>query len=80
MSEISPAIRRPPLVATPALAALSFFIAGGLKIVYDILLWIAFRARPAPEEAPQCSPVFDAPRCSLAFIGCNSRSCRCSPS
>jgi hypothetical protein len=21
-----------------------------LKIVYDILLWIAFRARPAPEE------------------------------
>jgi MFS family permease len=39
-----------PLVATPALAALPFFIAGGLKIVYDILLWIAFRARPAPEE------------------------------
>jgi MFS family permease len=39
-----------PLVATPALAALPFFIGGGLKIVYDILLWIAFKARPAPEE------------------------------
>jgi predicted MFS family arabinose efflux permease len=39
-----------PLVATPALAALPFFIGGGLKIVYDIALWIAFRARPAPEE------------------------------
>src|SRR3954471_4247682 len=39
-----------PLVSTPSLAALPFFIAGGLKIVYDILLWIAFKARPAPEE------------------------------
>ena len=39
-----------PLIAVPSLAALPFFIAGGLKIVYDILLWIAFKARPAPEE------------------------------
>jgi MFS family permease len=39
-----------PLVATASLAALPFFIAGGLKILYDILLWLAFRARPAPEE------------------------------
>jgi MFS family permease len=39
-----------PLVATPSLAALPFFIAGGLKIVYDVLLWMAFKARPAPEE------------------------------
>ena len=39
-----------PLVATASLAALPFFIGGGLKIVYDILLWIAFKARPAPEE------------------------------
>jgi predicted MFS family arabinose efflux permease len=38
------------LVATPALAALPFLIAGGLKIVYDIALWVAFKARPAPEE------------------------------
>jgi predicted MFS family arabinose efflux permease len=39
-----------PLVATASLAALPFFIGGGLKIVYDVLLWIAFKARPAPEE------------------------------
>ena len=39
-----------PLVSTPGLAALPFFIGGGLKIVYDVLLWIAFKARPTPEE------------------------------
>jgi MFS family permease len=39
-----------PLVSTPSLAALPFLIAGGLKIVYDIALWIAFKARPTPEE------------------------------
>jgi MFS family permease len=46
---ISPAISA-PLVATAALAGLPFFIAGGLKIVYDLSLWAAFRAHPAPEE------------------------------
>ena len=44
-----------PLVSTPSLAALPFFIAGGLKIVYDVLLWIAFKARPAPEETARRS-------------------------
>jgi MFS family permease len=44
-----------PLVATASLAALPFFIGGGLKIVYDILLWFAFKARPAPEEAARTS-------------------------
>jgi predicted MFS family arabinose efflux permease len=39
-----------PLVSTAGLMALPFFIAGGLKILYDILLWLAFKARPAPEE------------------------------
>jgi len=39
-----------PLVAAPALAAIPFFIGGGLKIVYDLALWRAFRARPAPED------------------------------
>jgi MFS family permease len=39
-----------PLIAMPALAAVPFFLGGGLKIVYDLLLWRAFRARPAPEE------------------------------
>jgi MFS family permease len=39
-----------PLFAVPGLAALPFFIAGGLKIVYDLALWRAFRARRPPEE------------------------------
>src|SRR3954447_16256218 len=39
-----------PLVSTPSLASLPFLIAGGLKIVYDVALWVAFKARPAPEE------------------------------
>ena len=39
-----------PLVASPPLAALPFFIAGGLKIVYDLLLWASFRSRPVPGE------------------------------
>jgi MFS family permease len=46
---ISPAISA-PLVASAGLAGLPFVIAGGLKIVYDLALWVAFRARPAPEE------------------------------
>ena len=39
-----------PLYATAALASLPFFIAGGLKIAYDIALYVAFRKLPAPEE------------------------------
>jgi MFS family permease len=39
-----------PWVAVPALASLPFFIGGGLKIVYDLMLWALFRMRPAPEE------------------------------
>jgi MFS family permease len=39
-----------PLFAVPGLAALPFFIAGGLKIVYDLALWRAFRGRRPPEE------------------------------
>jgi MFS family permease len=39
-----------PLFAAPALAAVPFFLAGGLKIVYDLTLWRAFRARRPPEE------------------------------
>jgi MFS family permease len=40
-----------PLMAMPAFAGLPFVISGVLKIVYDLLLWRAFRARPTPEEA-----------------------------
>lgn len=39
-----------PLFAIPGLAALPFFVAGGLKIVYDLALWRAFRSRPAPDD------------------------------
>ncbi len=46
---ISPALSA-PLVASAGFAALPFLLAGGLKIVYDLMLWRAFRARPAPEE------------------------------
>ena len=46
---ISPALSA-PLVASAGFTALPFLLAGGLKIVYDLMLWRAFRARPAPEE------------------------------
>jgi hypothetical protein len=42
-----------PLLAVPGLAALPFFISGALKVVYDLALWRAFRARPAPEDPPR---------------------------
>jgi MFS family permease len=46
---ISPLIAA-PLMSTAALAGLPFVIAGALKIVYDLLLYRAFKARPTPEE------------------------------
>ena len=53
---ISPALSA-PLVASAGLASLPFFLAGGLKIVYDLALWRAFSAHPAPEErAGRASP------------------------
>jgi len=39
------------LIASATLAVLPFIIAGVLKIVYDLALFRAFRARPTPEEA-----------------------------
>ncbi|HSO28346.1 MAG TPA: MFS transporter [Candidatus Sulfomarinibacteraceae bacterium] len=48
---ISPALSAPLVAsASASLAGLPFLIAGGLKIAYDLALWAAFRARPAPEE------------------------------
>jgi MFS family permease len=38
------------LLAVPALMSVPFFIAGGLKITYDVLLYRAFRERRPPEE------------------------------
>jgi MFS family permease len=39
-----------PLYASAALAGLPFLVAGGLKIVYDLLLYRSFRALRPPEE------------------------------
>ena len=39
-----------PLVASGGLTALPFFLAGGLKIAYDLLLYRAFRSGRAPDE------------------------------
>ncbi|MBI3886016.1 MAG: MFS transporter [Opitutae bacterium] len=39
-----------PMLGAVALASVPFFIAGGLKIVYDLALWRSFRALRAPEE------------------------------
>jgi hypothetical protein len=49
---ISPLIAA-PLFAVPGLAALPFIVAGGLKIVYDLALWRAFRNRRAPDDPPR---------------------------
>ncbi len=38
------------LFAVPALLSAPFYLAGGLKIVYDILLYRGFRTMKAPEE------------------------------
>lgn len=40
-----------PLLGTAALASVPFFVAGGLKIVYDLALWRGFRAVKPPEES-----------------------------
>jgi predicted MFS family arabinose efflux permease len=46
---ISPVLSA-PLVASASLAAVPFFIAGGLKIVYDLLLYRAFTTGRTPDE------------------------------
>ena len=38
------------LISNPALLGAPFFLAGGLKVVYDLLLYRSFRALKAPEE------------------------------
>jgi MFS family permease len=39
------------LLAVPALMSVPFFVAGGLKIAYDLLLYRGFRGHAPPEEA-----------------------------
>ncbi len=48
-SSVSPMLAG-PLYAVPALASVPFFVAGGLKIAYDLALYAGFRKRAPPEE------------------------------
>jgi MFS family permease len=50
-----------PLMVVPALAPVPFFVGGILKIVYDLLLFRAFRSRRTPEEALRRESVGGAP-------------------
>jgi len=40
------------LLASPLLLNVPFFLAGGLKVIYDLLLYRDFKALKPPEEAP----------------------------
>jgi MFS family permease len=40
-----------PLYASAALSGVPFLVAGGLKILYDLVLWRSFRSLKPPEEA-----------------------------
>ena len=51
---ISPALAA-PLVASAGLAAVPFYLAGGFKIVYDVLLYRAFTSGRAPDERAQAA-------------------------
>ena len=48
---ISPSISS-VLVSSAGLASVPFFLAGGLKIAYDLLLYRAFRSAPPREGTP----------------------------
>jgi len=48
-SSIAPVLAG-PLYASAALSSLPFVVAGGLKVVYDLVLYRRFRGLPAPEE------------------------------
>jgi MFS family permease len=58
---ISPSLSA-PLVASAGLASVPFFLAGGLKIVYDLLLYRAFKSRPPDGEQPRAEQRSDSPR------------------
>jgi len=49
---VSPALSA-QLMAVPGLAAVPFFVSGGLKIVYDVLIYRGFRGVKPPEETSQ---------------------------
>ncbi|MCI0696645.1 MFS transporter [candidate division KSB1 bacterium] len=51
-ASLSPALSG-QLLAMPTLLSVPFFFAGGLKIIYDLLLYRSFRALKPPEEEPR---------------------------
>jgi predicted MFS family arabinose efflux permease len=51
---ISPAVSA-PLVANAGMAALPFYLAGGLKIAYDLLLYRSYTSGRAPDERASAS-------------------------
>ncbi len=53
-ASVSPSISS-VLVANSSVASLPFFLAGGLKILYDLLLYRDFRAHRPPEEVAAAS-------------------------
>jgi MFS family permease len=57
---ISPSIAT-LLLASAGLAAVPFYLAGGLKIVYDLLLYRDFRGRRPPEETDAVSAAASPP-------------------
>ncbi|HMK07978.1 MAG TPA: MFS transporter [Anaerolineales bacterium] len=44
------------LMAVPGLAAIPFFVSGGLKILYDLLIYRGFRGVKPPEEVEAAPP------------------------
>jgi MFS family permease len=59
-SSVAPAISG--LAFQTAANGLPFVLSGGLKIVYDVLLWLMFRQVPLPPSAPPQSMIVGAER------------------
>ncbi len=59
-SSVAPAISG--LALQTAVNGLPFVLSGGLKIVYDVLLWLMFRQVPLPPSAPPHSMIAGAER------------------
>jgi predicted MFS family arabinose efflux permease len=53
-ASLSPVVAA-PMLARAAIGGMPFFLAGGLKIVYDLLLYHSFRALRPTEEKPDAS-------------------------
>lgn len=49
-ASLSPALAG-AMLAVPALIGMPFILAGGLKLIYDVVLWQQFRRLEVPEEA-----------------------------